>query len=169
MNPPDDDAFPDAPPDVPEIGRRFHRRHLTGLGLLAILPLIAAFGLLGTRTAVERASSAALDVVVEYPTRVRATQQATLRILTSARAGQPVDGLRVSIAPGYLEHFVVQGATPDRTAPGEVDVPALGPGDVASVVVELEAIRFGLHRGTIRIDGPGGETLVVAIRTFILP
>lgn len=169
MTRPDDDPVPDGPPAIPDIRRRFHRRHLVGLALLAILPLIAAFGLLSTGIQVARESTPAFDVVVEYPSRVRATHRASLRVVASARAGHVVDGLGVSIAPDYLANFAVHDATPDRTAPGEVELPVLGPGDVASVLVDLEAVRFGLHRGTVRVGAPDGDTLAIAIRTFILP
>ncbi len=153
---------------MPEIGRRFHVRHLVGIALLAILPVVGAFGLLETGTEVGRASSPGLDIVVEYPTRVRATHRADLRIVLTAAAHQ-AEGLTVSIPRGYLENFTVHGATPDRTAPGEVPLPDLEVGDTARVSVELEAVRFGLHRGGVRVNSPNGDVLAVDFRTFILP
>ena len=61
------------PPQPPEIRRRiaFHRTQLIGVPLLAIIPVLALFGVFGTTTGEARAESAELQMQVRYPTRFR--------------------------------------------------------------------------------------------------
>jgi hypothetical protein len=164
-------AFPDQPPHVPDIHRHFEARHALGVLLLAALPIVAAVGLLDTQVRVAEAGTADLVIRVEYPSRIRATQRTTLRVaITGSRDGDAMASARVTLPAGYLSGFDVGRITPDPVASGELEISldaAAGPS--VRVDVELEARRFGVHAGEIRVAPARGEPVTVPIRTFIFP
>jgi hypothetical protein len=165
-------AFPDQPPHVPDIHRHFEARHALAVLLLAALPLVAAVGLLDTRVRVAEAGTPDRVVRVEYPGRIRATHGTTLRVeVTDNTHADAAASARVTLPAGYLRGFHVGRITPDPIAVGVVEIsPDAAAGSPSvRVDVELEARRFGVHQGEIRVTHARGEPLTVPIRTFIFP
>jgi hypothetical protein len=159
------------PPDVPDIERRvrFYPRQLVGLVILATIPVLAMLGLLDAGQHQVAGTTPALEVEVEYPARMRVSGHEVLRIVATNRTGSPLEGVRVLLPDSYMAAFaareVVQEATPDYV----VTFPPIEPGRSRTVQVALLAERFGRHEGPIRVVPAAGDTLILALRTLILP
>jgi hypothetical protein len=165
------DAEQGHPPDVPDIERRvrLYPRQALGLILLATVPILAMLGLLSERQTRDVAATPSLQVEAEYPTRLRVTRHAVLRVEATNRSGSTLDRVRVLLPEPWAVGFADRELARAATADGEIAFPPLGPGESRTVHVDLLAHRPGRHRGTLRVIPSPGDTLTLALSTLILP
>jgi hypothetical protein len=161
----------DGPPGIPEVERRVRVRPRQAAGVLALLviPVLAMVGALGHEAAREVRAGPALDVVVEYPSRIRLTRQASLRVTVTNRTDQVIDHARVRLPATYLEAFAAPYVGREPGPADGAELGSLDPGRPATVKVVLRAERFGRSEGTVRVTSSAGDSLTVTIRTIILP
>ena len=95
------------PPPAPEIQRRisFYPAHLVGLILLALVPLLALFGVFGEVQANDSARSASFLLQVEYPAQSRHRIFETTTITVTNTSNQPYDAVTVKISEDYIGAF----------------------------------------------------------------
>lgn len=163
------DAGDDFPPDVPEIDRRIRlgARQIAGLLALTLIPALALAGLLEYHERQQALAGAAIDLDVTVPTRVRLSGEATLRVIATNRAEAPVR-LTIRLPERYLAGFITaQGVREPVTTHAELG--PIEPGGRRMLELPLVAHRPGIHKGTLLVLAPSGDTLVVPLRTFILP
>lgn len=168
---------PGKPEDPPEFHRRtvVSRSRLPGLVLLAAIPMLALFGLLGDRTRTRRAEAAGMRVTVEMPAEARYGDACRLRVLieddgAAARGETP---LRVTVSEAYLEHFsgIRSQAEGIRATVGGIVVEpgADERGGHAPWVIELTPDERGRARGELRVTRPDGVEAMVPLETLVLP
>jgi hypothetical protein len=160
-----------APPGTPEVERRVRLGPRQAVGMVALLaiPVLAMVGTLGHEAAREVRAGPGLDVVVEYPSRMRMTRQASLRVTLTNRTEQVIDHARVRLPAAYLQVFATPYVGREPVPADGAEVGSLDPGRPAMVEVVLMADRFGRPEGTIRVTSSAGDSLTVPIRTIILP
>ena len=135
--------------------------------MLAI-PIAALFGLFGERTALARAKSAGLDVVVSYPERFRYRQLQPLRLTVRNLSAQPIDTLTVSFDTTYISRFSSVRFDPPVKKTYAVELTDVKPMESRFVGVELWGQEYGMHPGII-VARAGADSAVVRFRTFVFP
>ena len=135
---------------------------------MLVIPIAALFGLFGERTALARAKSAGLDVVVSYPERFRYRQLQPLRLTVRNLSAQPIDTLTVSFDTSYISRFSSVRFDPPVRKTYAVELTDVKPMESRFVAVELWGQDYGIHRGIIVVRG-GTDSAVVHVRSFVFP
>jgi hypothetical protein len=160
---------PDTPPTMPGIDRRVHPRHVRDLLLLGLLPLLAMAGLAGPSTREERHTTAAIELAVEYPRITRVSRPVSIRFTVSNRRAEPISGVWISFPDGYLEGFSNRRAVPAPETAHHLQLNDIRQGRPQAAEMELHVLRPGLRRGVARIEVAPGDTVLIPLRTLILP
>lgn len=154
----------------------YYPAHVTGVLLLALLPVLALLGVFGEQVNTVRASTPGLLVEVRHVTRTRYSLRTTMEIVVENRTSSPLTGLTIRIDRAYLDGFAAAQFKPDvtRVTRDTVDIalPDLAPGAWSAIEAQMNAGRIGSHRGqiTVRADGEGADAVAeLAIETLILP
>jgi hypothetical protein len=157
--------------EAPSVERRFalYRFQLPGLVLLALIPVLALAGAFGESHADAEARAGAIAVRVHHPSRLRFEQITTMDILVTNAGAVRFDTLVVSIDTTYLSRFSGVTLTPSATAPFDVELTDVAPGESRRVHVEMDAMRAGRHRGMVRVSGGGADTATLDIATIVFP
>lgn len=163
------------PPQPPEIRRRlaFHRTQLIGVPLLAIIPILALFGVFGTTTGEMSTESAELQLHISYPTRFRYKTINSLTVEVRNRSGQALPAVTVNFDKSYLSRFSGVTFTPSvKTVTGEVytlELTDVQPGETRTVDVEIQAEEYGGHSGFISATAGDAEAARATVNTFVFP
>jgi hypothetical protein len=163
------------PPQPPEIRRRvaFHRTQLIGVPLLAIIPILALFGVFGTSTGEASAESAELQLHISYPTRFRYKVINSLTVEVRNRTGQALPAITVDFDKSYLSQFSGVAFTPSvKTVTGEVymvELTDVQPNEARTVSVEIQAEEYGGHPGFISATAGDAEGVRATVNTFVFP
>ncbi|MGH7470405.1 MAG: hypothetical protein ACRENP_20875 [Longimicrobiales bacterium] len=140
------------------------------LPLLIAIPIAALTGVLGERRELRHVSGSGLDVRSEVPLVMRYGQLQPLRLWITNRSTDPLDSLVLDFDSAYIARFVRVRFVPANVQPFVVSLGRLAPGATVEVLVELEAARYGRHRGTLRIMQSGRQPrLAIPVHTWILP
>ena len=159
-----------SPPPAPELDRRFRMRPVQawGMAVIAVIPICAALGLFDARNATRTASTASIELAVDYPTRCRYEVVEVLEVRVSNRSAEPLERVTVVFDAAYLKGFSQQQFTPTLQRAFEVDLEQLQPGETRRISGEIQGENYGRYRG--RIDAKaGGQTASVDVSTFIFP
>ena len=157
------------PPPAPAVPRRIrmHTLHWFGMTVIAAIPVCAAlgvFGSSGTRTA----SSASIELMVDYPTRCRYEMLELLEVRVRNRSGRTIEQATVVFDPSYLNGFSQAQFTPSPERAFEVEVTQLRPGETRLISAEIQGERYGRYSGAIVVKA-GAESASVDVSTFIFP
>ncbi len=139
-----------------------------GLPLLAVIPLLALFGVFGERTAAVEGSSVSLSLSVRYPARFRYRQLEPLDIFVRNRSRHVIDTIEVSLDTAYVTRFASVRITPAPRTAFTVRLTGVQPGEQRLVTAELEGERYGWHRGGI-VASTANDSAVVLVRTLVFP
>ena len=161
---------PRHPPEPPAMKRRFRLGLVQWIGLPIILavPILALFGVFGETRDDVRVSGRALDVLVEYPARVRHGTTTSLEIRVRNMANQPLDTVTVSFDTAYVTRFTNPIYVPSSTKAHEVTLLNVLPAEIRLAMLELRAEKAGRHTGGVTAAS-GGDSAVVSFRTFVFP
>ena len=157
--------------EPPPVERRFalYRRQLPGLILLLLIPVLAIAGVFGESHAEAQARAGDLTLRVRHPSRLRFEQISTLDVVVANHGAARIDTLVVTIDTAYLSRFSGVTLTPSATAPFEVELTGVAPGESRRVHVEMDAMRIGRHRGDVRVSAGGADTATLGIATIVFP
>jgi hypothetical protein len=157
--------------EAPPVERRFalDRFQVPGLILLALIPLLAIAGAFGESHAEVDVRTGNLAVHVHHPSRLRFEQISTMDVLVTNAGAARIDTLVVSIDTAYLSRFSGVTLTPSATAPFEVELTDVAPGESRQVHVEMDAMRPGRHRGAVRVRAGGVDVATLDIATIVFP
>jgi len=149
---------------------KLHRFQWIGLPPLLAVPLLALLGVFGETWTRVDGSGPGLALSVEYATRYRYKQINTLQVRVENTATRTLDTVVVALDSTYAARFSTLVFVPSARAPFEVELVDLEPGEVALVWVELQAERYGRHRGFLEARGSGlPDTVRIPLRTYIFP
>lgn len=165
---PSEEAF--EPPHAPDHDRRLQLNpvQLIGMPLLALLPVLAMVGLFGESWTSATATSASLGLVVQYPTRVRATLSKPITVVVENRAATVLDTVEVSFDSTLVGRFRAIGFVPEPRDAYVVPLANVQPRERRRVHVEIEGDRIGRHRGRVVVRTRGDST-AVELRTIVFP
>jgi hypothetical protein len=157
---------PPPPPDAPR-RLRLYRFQWAGLALLASLPVMALAGVFGETWKVASARSSVLAVTLKYPDRFRYKQLNQLEVQVENLSERPLDTIRVTLDSAYLSRFSTVNTIPPWSQAFELLLTDVRPRETRLALVEIQAERYGMHRGTLSVIA--GDTLTVALSTMIFP
>jgi hypothetical protein len=141
---------------------------LAGLALLALLPIIALTGRLGDSTARERAVLGELLLDLSYPSTMRYGNIGAVELHLHNAGERVLARISVEADTSYVTRFSRLRAVPPVERQHAIPVPPLEPGASGVVALELEAHRYGRHRGELRLIA-GADTVLLRLSTFVFP
>ena len=162
------------PPKPPDLGREFELRTVQaiGVGLLAVIVVLAAFGLFGIHRGQAAAEGERFDLEVSYPDRFRYKTSGALDVRLTNNGSQPVGTATVRFDRQYIDSFSGLRFTPSPESITdeyyEVVLMDIAPGRSKRIVVEVEAEEYWRHEGFVEVEA-NGETLRVDLSTFVFP
>lgn len=161
-----------SPPAPPEIRHRLAmpRRQWIALALIAIVPVLALLGVFGITRDRASATSGALRLEVDYPSRLRHKVLDRIELLVTNVGPHVIDSAEVAIDTAYLAHFSDVTVTP--TPPERafvVPVAGLAPGGHVTIVVQVRAEGPGRHTGTLEARRPRSAGARVPVATLVFP
>jgi hypothetical protein len=160
------------PPDIPPIERRlrFYWLQLLGMPVIMAVPLLALLGVFEPNRQTASATSAALELRVEYPDRIYYHVSEPIHV-TVTNLGQATAPISITFDAEYINSFAHASFTPDvADERGFVVVlDAIGPGETRVVALELEAEALGRHEGAISATSGGAPPASVEIGSLALP
>lgn len=156
-------AAPEVPPRV-----RMHRGELVGMIVIALVPLLAIFGLFGPGTDQVRAGGDAIALEVRYPARYRLGMVQTMQARVSNRSASPMARVTLAVDSAYLKGFTTASPVPDFSRAYAVEMVDLAPGETRMVVLDLVAERPGRFRGQASAVH-AGDSVAVRLTTLVLP
>jgi hypothetical protein len=162
----DDLPEPPQPPDAP---RRFrlYRYQWAGLAILSTLPILAIAGTFGETWSEATLSSSRLEVTVRVPTRYRYKQLNQIEVQVRNRTDVALDTVRVALDTAFTARFSTVRSIPAFARPFEAELVRLEPGETRLVLMELQAERYGRHRGTLTVAAT--DTLRMPLSVTIFP
>lgn len=168
---------PPLPPRPPDYRRKVSLGALEWIGIpaLALLPVLALSGALGpahARRVVQAPDALRLDV--SHPARLRHLGNGHLVVTVTNTASEGAQALTLAFDEAYLARFstVDSVPAPDAITSGRawVSLPALAPGERASVHLRLAPHDWGLLKGWVELARPGQPTLArLDFSTVVLP
>lgn len=159
-------AAPRAPTDAPRV--RLTRKQWIGLPVIALVPLLALFGVFGERQKTIAIVSPALGITINYPERMRYRQSEILEISVVNRGQRVLDTVLVSVDTSYLSRFIDVRSNPPTTAEFVVPLLAVRPGESRLVSIALTGDRYWRHPATVSATA-GPERTTAAFSTLVFP
>lgn len=161
----------EGPPEAPEIESRlrFGRLQLTGLILLALFPVVALAGVFGESRAVAEGRTTDLDIRMRYTDRYRYKQINAFEIFIANRSDAIIDTVTVSFDTAYVSRFSNPTFVPSATDAFTIPLTAVRPGETRLVTAQLQAERYWMHEGDVRITSGGADTAAIRVRTLVFP
>jgi hypothetical protein len=161
---------PSEPDDLPEIDRRlrFGGWQMAGLGLIMLIPVLAAFEVFGEGSATVVHSGSALAISAEYPARIRHGTPEEVTVLATNRSPSPLDTVTVRFDSSYVARFTDPQFVPSISDAYEVELADVGPGETRAIRLGIRANEYGRHRGSIAAFH-GADTARVTISTIVFP
>lgn len=162
------------PPKPPEFGRELElkKSQLIGLVSLALIVILAIFGLFGQSSSQTTSEGERLALEVTYPSRFRFKMADSIDVQVTNLESDPVQGVVIRFDRDYVDRFSAVQFTPSLdTITGDVYEVTLGdlaPGKAKSVSVDVQAEEYWRHRGFIEAEA-GGDGVRVDLSTFVFP
>jgi hypothetical protein len=144
------------------------RKQYVGLPLLAVIPVLALFGVFGERRADASSSSHVLEMRVRYPSRFRYRQIESLDVTVRNISSRTLDTVSVSIDTAYVTRFSSVRIEPTPREPFVVALINLRPMETRLVTAELWGERYGSHNGRISASAQA-DTVSTLVHTFVFP
>lgn len=172
--PPREEPLPQ-PPAPPQFQRRlrFGWTQVIGVSLLALLPLAALTGVLGTTEAETSARSGPLSLAATYPATIHYKGSHTVVLDLRNEGAQALRDVRVRFDHAYLSRFSGLQFTPQATRldeqHAEVSLGEIEAGATRRVVLELQASEYGRPRGNIVAVAADTAEARVQLSTLVLP
>lgn len=157
---------------APDAPRRFrlHGYQWVGLPLLFLVPVLALLGVFGETKGRAEAVGADLAMEVRYADRLRHKQLNAIEVRVENGSGVRLDTVTLAFDESYVQPFSVRAFVPSATRPFEVELYDLASGEVRLVWAELQAERYGRHRGALRAYATGRvDTTSITLSTFVFP
>ena len=165
---PDPDAT--APPEPPVVTPHFAftRKQYIGIPLLAVIPVLTLLGVFGEKRETARATSRALEMRVEYPSRFRYRQVEALDIAITNVSVRTLDTVTVSLDTAYITRFSGVRISPEPQQNFVVALSSVKPRETRLIHAELWGERYGSHHGRI-VGAASADTVRQQIQTFVFP
>jgi hypothetical protein len=160
-------AEPPQPPAIPP-KIRVHRREAIAMGLMALVPALALLGTFGPSNQHVERGDEALRLETLYPSLLRLQMRDKLKIRVTNRSEKPLSRVALRIEQSYLSGFAEVSFSPDVSDAYLVELKDLQPGEVRLVAVELDAERYGRHRGQVTASYDG-KAVTLELSTFVYP
>lgn len=144
------------------------RKQWVGLPVLALIPVLALFGVFGERTATSTTTTTSLGVTVSYPASLRYRQMERLEIAVTNRTSRTIDSVQVSLDSAYLSRFIDVRVIPEPTAVYEVRLAHIAPGETRLVVADVTGNRYWRHTASLGI-ATGDERATVRFSSLVYP
>lgn len=144
------------------------RKQWVGLPVLALIPVLALFGVFGERTATITTATPSLGVRVAYPERFRYRQSERLEVAVTNRSARALDSIRVSLDTAYLARFGDVRVEPAPLIPYDVWLARVAPGETRLVVVELMGKQYWRHSASLGV-AMGDERAEVHFSSLVFP
>jgi hypothetical protein len=159
-----------SPPPAPEIKRTIElsRKQRIGFPILLAIPILALFGIFGESQAYAHVTSAAFDVAVSYPSRLRYRQVQSLRITVRNLSATVADTVRVSFDTAYIARFSSVRFDPAAKSAYTVDLTDVKPSESRLISVELWGQDYGNHRGKV-VARHGADSAIIRLGTLVFP
>lgn len=145
-----------------------YRAQWVGLPGLALLPLLAMAGVFGETAERVTAASGALEIEVEYPSRIRTGQTARVDVVIRNPGAAPVGELQVLLDPRWLEGAANLLIQPAPETPFHVRLGPIAAGAESRLRLEFRWEHLWTREGAIVVTDAGAVTRI-PVRTFILP
>ena len=157
------------PPPPPEITRRIklYPYQWIGLGVLALLPVLAWAGVLGESWRVERGRIGALDVVVSYPSRFRYKQLNQIEVQVRNASAAALDSVRVALDTAFGARFSTVQSLPPLDDAFSLTISTIPAQQTRLAVIEIQGERYGRHQGTLTIAA--SDTVRISLSITIFP
>src|SRR5688500_4468997 len=98
---------PSEPPELPEINRKlkFGGWQMVGMGLIMLIPVLAAFEVFGEGSATTAHRGSALAISAEYPARIRHGTPEEVTVRATNLGPVPLDTVTVRFDSNYVSRF----------------------------------------------------------------
>lgn len=161
---------PSEPPELPEMRRRlkFGGWQMAGLGLIVLIPVLAAFEVFGEGSATIAHRGSTLAISAEYPARIRHGTPEEVTVLATNRGASPLDTVTVRFDSTYVSRFTDPQFVPSTSDAYEVELANVGPGETRVIRLGVRANEYGRHRGAIAAFH-GADTARVTVSTIVFP
>lgn len=162
-------------PKPPRLGRqvRLYRYQVIGLPILALLPVLALFGVFGLASERTGEEAGQFEVSLRYDTRTRLGKDATIDVEIRNGSNATVAAPVVAITRNYLEGFSDLAFTPDDVKIDAshylIELEPIPPGASAVVTVEMTPLRYWSRQGELTVTGLGEEEFRFGLRTLVYP
>jgi hypothetical protein len=164
----DMDNLPEPPPPPSAPRRvRLYPFQWFGAAALALLPMMAVAGVFGETWAEATAETPSLEVRVSYPSRFRYKQLNQIEVWVRNRSGAPIDTITVSLDSAYARQFSTINAIPPFSRAFGIPLTDVLPNETRLVIIEVQAERYGRHKGAVRTAAV--DTATIALSTIVFP
>jgi hypothetical protein len=159
-----------SPPRAPSIEPRIRLtlKQRIGLPIMVAIPILALFGVFGESEAHARATSASLEMIVAYPSRMHYRQVQLLQLSVRNLASSVADTVKVAFDTSYISRFSGVRFDPAPKSAYVVDLTDVKPSESRLVSVELEGQVYGSQRGVV-VARRGTDSAMVHLRTLVFP
>ena len=166
-----DEGVPQPPPFQRNI--QIAPLQLIGMPLLALLPILALFGVFGESNTSASAANSDVSLSVDYASRYRYGMQETMAVAVTNLASQSPVTITVAFDRAYLQNFSQLSFLPDASQSTDetyvVDLTNMEEGETRLVTLEMKGDQYWTHDGTVSASISGHEPVSVAVRTTIFP
>ncbi len=142
------------------------------MGLLSLLPLLAAFDRFGTREITLTATNDEVGLTIEHSPRVRYGLPTRVRIQVKALRGSDAGPVAVRVESEFLNRFAQLSLVPlpSRTDARHHTFVLPASDDEGVILIELEPERYGPVRGRVAaaLTG-GGAPAEIDLKAFAYP
>lgn len=162
------------PPKPPEIGREFELKlsQLVGVSLLALLVLLALFGVVGQSEGRLSAEGEVVALRVKYPVKLHYKSIGTVEVRVENTGDSLLETVTVRFDRSYVDSFSGVQFTPSAQEvldqAYQLVLHDIGPGEAKLVSVEVRAEQFWRHRGYVEA-AVEGEPARIELSTFTYP
>lgn len=161
---------PSVPPELPEINRRLRvgRWQMVGMGLIMLIPVLAALEVFGEGSATAANRGPTLAISAEYPSRIRHGTPEEVTVVATNRGPLRLDTVTVRFDSNYVSRFTDPQFVPSTSDAYEVDLVGVEAGEMRVIRLGMRANEYGRHRGAITAFN-GADTVRVTVRTIVFP
>lgn len=162
------------PPQPPKVDHKvkFYTYQIIGGVIIALIPLLALFGVFGSLQGKEKASSDSLSIEVTYPKRFRYKTIDPFDI-TVRNNSQDLRSAVILIDKKYLSKFsnVTFTPSPERITDTEYvfDLGVIQPGNTRVISGKVQSERYGRFTGTIRARTSATTVAEITVQTISFP
>ena len=164
-----------APQQPPDMQRRItmYPAQFIGMCLIALIPLLALFGVFGERMDSTDTRNSVFILHVDYPALFRSKTDNVLMVRVENGSSEVIDSTIVSFTTSYITKFSNVGFTPEisrvTSDAYEVALENLLPNEERIITIELEAKDAGRFNCVIVVSAPSVEPLQANITTMVFP